>query len=830
MTSVIDFSVHPHLFNKPPQWQPDFASDWHLHSGSLDDLRSHVTAGGAFIPAAMNSPHRNSAAFLHSDLAVVDIDNGLTLAQFLAHPLAQQAAFVYTTASHAPPADRYRIVFRLPRRITEGDLLKAVTTLLTRALGGDQACTDPCRLFYGCSTAEVPLWQPEATLTPDILVDARAEARAAAVRHSTSEAAIYDDKTINRAIFVLEQVIRPSEDGERDRFIRVTAAASAGGEAVCSAWQNWATRCHHTTGHRARQGTERYFNSFNGRSSLGTLFFFANEDDPNWRDLLPEELRGSEGDSFARRHGAAGYDHEDFLGDPSDIGWDEYDAQFLRAKAAVLESTPSLFSTDRPWTVVAEVDSQPSSAHPAPGTSYVCDDEDDDDCGGYDAPGEQDPMPEPRRPERAQRGRPQRDDAITTIRDRLLRLYPGLRLNAMSQDLEYGSLSNPSKLSDPSTVYVRISAGTGSVFPKSLVHDTAQIIGYENRINPVQGYLSQCAANEPPCPYFKALASELLGLPEDPLQAPRFTSGPDAGRFFADVAMERFLIGAVARALNPGCIHDWMPIFIGGQNSGKSTFLQYLTPPAPGRDNLYPWTTTVQQSIRQIKDKPHILHCGWLVNLDECERYFRRQYVEEFKNLVSTPVDRSARKYENERNFERSFVLCGATNSTDFLIDPTGNRRFIPIPVVGKVPSPQNPRLQIIDLDRLKRDRDSIWAAAYLAYQDNPVHTFTSYELSVMGTYIAALTADSPLEARLEKMLTMRSSGIYRGVTFVTISDIYEWLDIPVDRQHSIQLAVCDALKHLGYRNLRVRIAGEIRRIWTKLKLNEPAEASDPSA
>ena len=179
-----------------------------------------------------------------------------------------------------------------------------------------------------------------------------------------------------------------------------------------------------------------------------------------------------------------------------------------------------------------------------------------------------------------------------------------------------------------------------------------------------------------------------------------------------------------------------MPILVGSQNSGKSNFFRYITPPSPHDPGNYPWISTVQQELKLLKEKPHVLHASWLVLLDEVERYFKRDYAEELKNLISVSVDRSALKYQNERNFPRSFVLCGCANSNDFFVDPTGNRRFIPIPVVGRIPSKENPNIFTIDLDRLKTDRDSIWSAAYQAYLDNPIHTFSSYELSQIKDYL----------------------------------------------------------------------------------------------
>jgi hypothetical protein len=205
-----------------------------------------------------------------------------------------------------------------------------------------------------------------------------------------------------------------------------------------------------------------------------------------------------------------------------------------------------------------------------------------------------------------------------------------------------------------------------------------------------------------------------------------------------------------------------------------------------------------------------------MVVLDEVERYFQRRYTEELKNLVSVSVDRSARKYENERSFPRSFVLSGTANNGDFLVDPTGNRRFMPVVVRGKVPSPRNPDLLIIDLDRLKADRDSIWAAAYRRYLDNPVHLFSSDELAFMGPYLEGFIADSPADMRVARALETKTSGIYGGCNYVTLSDVFLWLDIPLANQGTMTIPISDALKRLGWKMVRRRIAGEIRRIWLK--------------
>lgn len=816
------FSIHPIIRNKPPTWEPAFADDWANRRASLETIKTFISEGYAFIPAHMTSSHRSSAAFGFADLVVVDIDNGLTIEQFQAHPLASSAAWAYTTASHLPPEqERFRVVFRLPWRIDDPDLYKAVVTLLSRALGGDRSCTDPCRLFYGNDKAEHPLWNPDAVLSEEIIEDARTEANRLRIRYDRATAH-YEDSTIRQAIFVLEQVIEPTSDGERDRFIRTTAAAASAGDALFHAWSDWSSRGHHGSGKNSRQATEKFFRGFHGRSSLATLFFLASEQDPDWRKALPEELRSSFSFSSApTTANVVGYDHEDFLGIE-----DEENERPRQITTAEL-NTPSLFDENRPWMTVLQppVVAAPAS-HVDPDDDSGRDDYDDSDeeidpelledpyadiLGEYVEP--QQPKAPPARHRLGRgAGSPVDEDIVEQVKVRLQRLYPGLRQNAMSLQLEYGPADAPQQVQDASTAYVRISRGTDKVYPKTLVYDVAQIVGYENRYHPVRTYLEHCIASAAPCPYFESLGTEILGLSEDPLLNPDF----EDGRKLADVIIERFLIGAVARVMEPGCDHDWMPILIGTQNSGKSNFYRYLTPPDHQDDNNYPWVSTIQQGIQTLKDRPHALHAAWFVVLDEVERFFKRRFTEELKNMISISVDRSARKYENERNFPRGFVLCGATNSTDFLVDPTGNRRFMPVVVAGKKRNPMNHYVRLVDLDRLKADRDAIWAAAYRAYMDRKPHTWASHELVSISSYQNSFVSDSAIEAKVAGVLETRCSGIWKDANYITLADLFEWLDVPVDRQPMISLAVTDSLKRLGWQVKRVSLAGKIRRIWVR--------------
>jgi hypothetical protein len=776
------WSAHPDIHDKP-LWEPRFGYGWQRRGPDLQGLIDHITTGGAFIAAAMTSHHRTAAAFESTSLVAIDVDYGLTAEEFAQHPLAAYACFAYTTPSHEPEAGkhRFRVLFRLPETIHSGELCKAIVTILTNALGGDRSCTDPTHLFYGNTKAIRLIEAPDAALDGQIILDAEAflEQQRIACRDAASEV---DELSILRAIHVLEQVLNPTCDGERDKFVRISAAARAGGDAVFPAWSDWASRGHHGSQKNKRQSSERWFRGLKG-SSLGTLFFLASEQDPSWRDSLPDELRSSEGHGFKGHSDTyAGYDAEDFMGDP----------------AISIPSTPqpSMFDPESPWAKVVTLSASAGYEEEAFQGDPPEKPTGGDGAGGQGKPDKQGP------------GRPKKvkNDPIETIMVRLRNLYPSLRRNVVTDQDEFGPKEKPQQLPDSSTTYVRLSRGTGDVFPKTLVNDLIQVVAYENRYNPVKGYLEGCLSGHTPCPYFDRLATQLLGIEVEDSDSLAIN-----GRAVADEILRRFLIGAVARAMQPGCDMPWIPIFVGAQNLGKSAFLRYLVPPQHCGPS---WSATVQQGIGLLKEKPHMLHAGWIVVLDEVERYFQRRYVEELKNLISTPVDYSAKKYQNEVHYPRSFVMAGATNTRDFLVDPTGNRRFLPVIIHGRVPSPEDPRVKIIDLDRLQQDRDSIWAAAYTAYLAGEPWTFSSHELAQVNGYIDGFTADSGIAPLVARVLSTHTTGLIRGRRYVLLNEVMQQMGIEVTKFAHMRTAVSDELKRLGWESKRVLIMAKLTRVW----------------
>ncbi len=126
---------------------------------------------------------------------------------------------------------------------------------------------------------------------------------------------------------------------------------------------------------------------------------------------------------------------------------------------------------------------------------------------------------------------------------------------------------------------------------------------------------------------------------------------------------------AVTRAMVPGSKYDNMLILAGPQGLGKSTLLDKM---AKGWFN---------DSIRTFegKEASELLQGVWLVEIAELDA-FRRTDIARIKQFLSLRNDRFRAAYgRHVKELPRCCVFFGTTNTTDYLQDRTGNRRFWPV-------------------------------------------------------------------------------------------------------------------------------------------------------
>ncbi|MEO9682889.1 MAG: VapE domain-containing protein [Tateyamaria sp.] len=166
----------------------------------------------------------------------------------------------------------------------------------------------------------------------------------------------------------------------------------------------------------------------------------------------------------------------------------------------------------------------------------------------------------------------------------------------------------------------------------------------------------------------------------------------------------RWMISAVARALDPGNKVDSCLILEGPQGVGKSTLLRVLADGSFLPSGRASWFS---DSLQQFagRDAQSALRGCWILELPELAA-MRRSEVETIKAYLSKQEDRYRPAYGRyEVQMPRRCVFAGTTNRTDYLRDETGNRRFWPV------------TLTKVEFEQLGEDRDQLWAEAVRAFQ-----------------------------------------------------------------------------------------------------------------
>lgn len=157
------------------------------------------------------------------------------------------------------------------------------------------------------------------------------------------------------------------------------------------------------------------------------------------------------------------------------------------------------------------------------------------------------------------------------------------------------------------------------------------------------------------------------------------------------------LIAAVARVFEPGHKWDFAVILEGLQGRGKSTFIRTL-----GKQ----WFAELEGDFHDGKEMVEKMQGAWIMEIPELSG-FNRADVRSIKAFISRQYDKVRLAYEaRATEFRRQCILIGSTNDKEYLKDDTGGRRFFPMPCA----------VAMIDIPRLRRNVDQLWAEAYHEY------------------------------------------------------------------------------------------------------------------
>ena len=155
--------------------------------------------------------------------------------------------------------------------------------------------------------------------------------------------------------------------------------------------------------------------------------------------------------------------------------------------------------------------------------------------------------------------------------------------------------------------------------------------------------------------------------------------------------------------------------------------------------------------------------------------------------------------------------MAGTTNEDQWLRDPSGGRRFLPVKVCDRV-----------DFEKIKRDKLQLWAEAVELYKNGyPTHIEANSEFERISLIEqSARNVDDVWEDQIVEFL--------QWMTECTVAQIMEMLQIDTARRDDMtQKRIVKVLRRVGWERKQFWRGGKPIKGWAKAVVPVSAEAEN---
>lgn len=299
---------------------------------------------------------------------------------------------------------------------------------------------------------------------------------------------------------------------------------------------------------------------------------------------------------------------------------------------------------------------------------------------------------------------------------------------------------------------------------------------------------------------------------------PRYFKAEDTA--YTQQSAQCFMVSAVARILwmdskvrHNGAQVDFMLVLEGEQGLRKTSAVRSLFGPQ--------WYMEAQESPTS-KDFYQALRGRWCVEIGEMDS-FSKADVTKVKQAITARFDTYRPSYGRvSRSFRRECVFVGTTNESEYLKDPSGGRRFLPVKVFG------------VCIPDLEADRDQLWAEAVAMFRDG----FQWWDLPPdAAEQQEERFAEDSWQGPVQRWLSGRANfGEYpprlsktcseeKPIAWTTTTELLSWcLNIDVGKHGKPeQMRISAIMRRLKWKHVRVTVNGDRERRW----MPEHGEGSD---
>lgn len=270
----------------------------------------------------------------------------------------------------------------------------------------------------------------------------------------------------------------------------------------------------------------------------------------------------------------------------------------------------------------------------------------------------------------------------------------------------------------------------------------------------------------------------------------------DAQKIAVPAMSARWLMSAVARAYEPGAKVDCTLVLEGEQSIRKSTTFATLVPnPTWFSDERLHLDS--KDTLQQIQGK-------WIIEIAELAS-FKGKANEEIKHFLTKKSDDFRMPYAKlNQSFDRQCVFGGTVNDSEYLSDPTGNRRFFPIRCHGLDTLGGK-----IDIAGLSAVRDQLWAEAVHRYKNGEQWWLTEAEEEAARTEQEARFTSDAWEAPVAAWVATYDGDGQLQDRFTMADVLRSAVNIDLSKQGKAeQSRMKQILNRLGFVRKQVTIDG----------------------
>ena len=227
---------------------------------------------------------------------------------------------------------------------------------------------------------------------------------------------------------------------------------------------------------------------------------------------------------------------------------------------------------------------------------------------------------------------------------------------------------------------------------RALFNDRMDFILYHNTVDPFREWIESLPEWDG-VPRLDTLFVDALGVPDDPLAR----------------AAAKILIVAIRR-----CFKEWkydhVPILIGKQGVGKTTFVRHLVPQGPDYASWFADAVELGGKEKELQEKAGgavVVELSEMASIKAAGREHLKTLITQTASTVRLSFRRDAERHD------RRYIMMGTANPSDYSLLPydyTGYRRFIPLYVADTT-------TYKFVTKYLDANRGQLWAEAYARHQ-----------------------------------------------------------------------------------------------------------------